>query len=186
MQGCCCLLYQVRQATEHLIKILTDVLTVFVESYWGNAISFGPRSCYSEGKRFVEALAYAFRLQHGVEIRIAQIFNVYVPDMLLSDDRVVPKFITTAIAGRPIEVTGGGRTSRYFQFASDCIPGLLGLMNSPCEGPVNIGSDRETSVGELAKIIRYFVARKTGDAPVPIKFTDKRKDDPFGDNLTSP
>lgn len=126
-----------------------------------------------------EALAYAYRLQHGVEVRIARIFNVYGPGMLPSDGRVVSNFIMAAITGRAIEITGDGRASRCFQFATDCILGLVALMGSSYQNPVNIGCDRETSVGELADIVRSLVARKTGKVPVPVKFIDKREDDPF-------
>ena len=149
------------------------------ESYWGNANSFGPRSCYDEGKRVAEALAYAFRLQYKIDVRIARIFNAYGPGLLPSDGRVVSNFISAAIAGRAIEITGDGSASRCFQFASDCVAGLFTLMNSSYESPVNIGCDRETSVGELAQIIRSLVAKKTGQIAVPVKFTPKREDDPF-------
>ena len=149
------------------------------ESYWGNTNSFGPRSCYDEGKRVAEALAYAYRLQYGVEVRVARIFNVYGPGLLPNDGRVVSNFITAAIAGRSIEITGDGRASRCFQFVSDCVAGLCALMDSSYQSPVNIGCDRETTVGELAEVIRDLVARKTGRNAVPVKSTEKREDDPF-------
>ena len=149
------------------------------ESYWGNANSFEPRSCYDEGKRVAEALAYAFRLEHGVDVRIARIFNAYGPGLLPKDGRVVSNFINAAIAGRAIEITGDGTASRCFQFASDSVSGLCALMNSAYEGPVNIGCDQETSIGKLAEIVSNLVAKKTGCSTVPVKLTDKREDDPF-------
>jgi UDP-glucuronate decarboxylase len=142
--------------------------------------SFGPRSCYDEGKRVAEALAYAYRLQHEVDIRIARIFNAYGPGMLPDDGRVVPNFIIAALAGREIEITGDGNASRCFQFVTDCTQGLIALMNSPCESPVNIGSDHETSIKDLAETISDIVARKTKQTTgVPLKFTAQKEDDPF-------
>jgi len=141
---------------------------------------FGPRFCHDEGKRVAEALAYAYRLQHKIDIRIARIFNAYGPGMLPYDDRPVPNFITAALAGREIEITGDGNASR-FQFVTDCTQGLITLMNSSCESPVNIGSDHGTSIKDLAKTIRDIVAQKTKQTTVVLlKFTAQREDDPFG------
>ncbi|KAK2750156.1 UDP-glucuronic acid decarboxylase 1 [Myotisia sp. PD_48] len=149
------------------------------ETYWGNVNSFGPRSCYDEGKRVAEALAYAYRKQHGVEIRIARIFNAYGPGIRPDDGRVVPNFVTAAITGRDIEIAGDGTASRCFQYVSDCVEGLNVLMNSSCESPVNIGCEDETSIGQLAEIIRDLVSRKLGRQTVKVKLTGKREDDPF-------
>jgi UDP-glucuronate decarboxylase len=152
------------------------------ESYWGNANSFGPRSCYDEGKRVAEALAYAYRLQYGTDVCIARIFNAYGPGLLPNDGRVVSNFIAAAIEGNDILVTGDGKSSRCFQFVTDCVSGLNMLMNSPFEGPVNVGSDHETSIGELAILIKDLVASKTGRTAVSIKMLPAVEDDPFREN----
>ncbi|MCJ1474648.1 UDP-glucuronic acid decarboxylase 1 [Lambiella insularis] len=149
------------------------------ESYWGNVNSFGPRSCYDEGKRVAEALAYAYRLQFGTEVRIARIFNAYGPGLLPNDGRVVSNFIAAALAGEDIVVTGDGKSSRCFQFVTDCVRGLNLLMNSSFEGPVNIGSDHETSIGELATLVKDLVASKTGQPAVGVTYLPAKQDDPF-------
>lgn len=151
------------------------------ERYWGNVNSFGPRSCYDEGKRVAEALAYAYRLEFQVDLRIARIFNAYGPRMRPDDGRVVSNFIVACLAEKDIEITGDGKSSRCFQYATDCVTGLATLMNSAYdEGPVNIGGENETTVGELAVKIRDLVARKTGQTTgSSIKFRPAKQDDPF-------
>jgi UDP-glucuronate decarboxylase len=149
------------------------------ETYWGNVNSFGPRSCYDEGKRSLEALAYAFQTSHNVEVRIARIFNAYGPHMQLDDGRAVPNFIAAAMEGTPLTIYGDGSATRCFQHASDCVRGLEALMNSNHKGPVNIGSDREVPVGDIARMITKVVATRMGQAkPTPVNFEPKRQDDP--------
>lgn len=149
------------------------------ETYWGNVNSFGPRSCYDEGKRSLEALAYAFQTSHNVEVRIARIFNAYGSHMQLDDGRAVPNFIAAAMEGTPLTIYGDGSATRCFQHASDCVRGLEALMNSNHKGPVNIGSDREVPVGDIARMITKVVATRMGQAkPTPVNFEPKRQDDP--------
>lgn len=149
------------------------------ETYWGNVNSFGPRSCYDEGKRVAEALAYGYRLQRGADVRIARIFNAYGPGIHPADGRVVPNFIAAALAGKPISITGDGTASRCFQYGADCVAGLHKLMESSVLSPVNIGREEETTIGEIANIINEIVARKTGRPRVPINFLPKPDDDPY-------
>lgn len=148
------------------------------EKYWGNVNSFGPRSCYDEGKRVAEALAFGYKLKHNLEIRIARIFNAYGPHMQKNDGRAVPNFITAAIEGRPMIIYGDGNSTRCFQYVLDCVGGLVALMNSDYDKPVNIGSDLETKVQEIAEMIAKVVAEKTGQEMVPIKHLPARQDDP--------
>lgn len=163
-----------------LLEIYGDALVATQsETYFGNVNSFGPRSCYDEGKRVAEALAYSYRSQHNIEIRIARIFNAYGPWMEINDGRAVPNFIAAAMEGRPISIYGDGTASRCFQFATDCVRGLVALMDSDYRSPVNIGSDREFPVGEVAYMIARVVAAKIGrDMVVPIHLLPKRQDDP--------
>ncbi|KAI1194942.1 UDP-glucuronic acid decarboxylase 1 [Nemania serpens] len=149
------------------------------ETYHGNTNPFGPRSCYDEGKRVAEALAYGYRKQSNVDIRIARIFNAYGPGLRPNDGRVVPNFVMAALNGEPIVITGDGTASRCFQYATDCVTGLMALMESNYLKPVNIGRVDETTVGELAKTISDIVAKKTGKPAVGVVLTDKREDDPF-------
>ncbi|KAL6229773.1 hypothetical protein BDW75DRAFT_249267 [Aspergillus navahoensis] len=148
------------------------------ENYWGNVNSFGPRSCYDEGKRISEALAYAYKTKHCLEIRIARIFNTYGPHMRRDDGRAVPNFITAAIDGRPMVVYGDGNATRCFQYVSDCVAGLVRLMQSDYDLPVNIGSNSEIRVREFAEMVAQAVAAKTGTVPVPINYLPARQDDP--------
>ncbi|KAJ5094656.1 Nucleoside-diphosphate-sugar epimerase [Penicillium angulare] len=149
------------------------------ESYYGNVNPFGPRSCYDEGKRVAEAMAYAFRLENNLDIRIGRIFNAYVPGMLPSDGRVVPNFISAAIGQKDMQIAGDGNARRCFQYVGDCVLGLYTLMQSSCLSPVNIGCDDEISIANLAQLINDIVSRKTASAPVDVLFTEKSDDDPF-------
>lgn len=150
------------------------------ESYRGNVNCFGPRSCYDEGKRVAESLAYGYQYSHGLEVRVARIFNAYGPHMTVNDGRAVPNFISAAIEGSRIVIYGDGSATRCFQFATDCVSGLRLLMESDVTEPVNIGSDNEMPVGQMAGIVADLVARKLGKAKrVPIVFLPKRTDDPM-------
>ncbi|OQE47558.1 hypothetical protein PENCOP_c001G05254 [Penicillium coprophilum] len=149
------------------------------ESYWGNVNSFGPRACYDEGKRVAEALCYAYREQHNVDIRIARIFNTYGPRMRASDGRVVASFITSALAGEDLTINGDGTATRSFQYVTDCTHGLYSLMQSDySKGPVNIGNDGEVTIQELAENVIGLVSRMTGRPPVSVAYLPALVDDP--------
>lgn len=149
------------------------------ESFWGNVNCFGPRSCYDEGKRIAESLAFGYQNRHGVEVRIARIFNSYGPHMRIDDGRAVPNFIVAALESKAIIVHGDGTATRCFQFATDCVRGMVALMNSEYSRPVNIGSNIEVPVGVVAQIIAAMVAQRLGQStPVPIEYLPKREDDP--------
>ncbi|KAI0197928.1 hypothetical protein F4808DRAFT_437581 [Astrocystis sublimbata] len=150
------------------------------EDYWGNTNSFGPRSCYDEGKRITEALAYSYQKRHNLEVRVARIFNAYGPRMQARDGRAVPNFITAAIQGQPLTIYGDGSATRSFQFVSDCVLGLVQLMQSDYPKPVNIGSDQETRIDEIASRIKTLVADKMGVVSTsPINLVPARIDDPY-------
>ncbi|KAJ5692144.1 UDP-glucuronic acid decarboxylase 1 [Penicillium macrosclerotiorum] len=150
------------------------------ETYWGNVNPHGPRSCYDEGKRVAESLCYAFREQFDVEVRIARIFNTYGPRMGAGDGRVVSNFVSSALTGQSIRVTGDGSTTRSFQFVSDCVNGLHLLMNSTYNaGPVNIGNDTESSIQTLAETVVKLVAQMTHKPEVAITFHPSPADDPL-------
>jgi UDP-glucuronate decarboxylase len=128
----------------------------------------------------MEALGYAYQAEHGLEVRIARIFNAYGPHMEPEDGRAVPNFIMAALKREPITIFGDGHATRCFQYANDCVRGLEALMNSNYHGPVNIGSDLEMEISEIADIISRVVATKTGQKdPVPVNLLPKREDDPI-------
>jgi len=127
------------------------------ESYWGNVNPVGPRGVYDEAKRFAEALTMAYQQYHGVETRIARIFNTYGPRMRLLDGRAIPAFMTQALLGRPLSLFGSGKQTRSFCYIDDLVEGLVRLLKSDYGQPVNIGNPNEFTVEELALQIRQLV-----------------------------
>ncbi len=123
------------------------------EDYWGNVNPVGPRGVYDEAKRFAEALTFAYRRFHGMNTKIARIFNTYGPRMRADDGRVVPAFISQALSGRDLTVFGDGSQTRSFCFVSDTVDGLVRLMMSDFEGPVNIGNPDEMTIREFADFV---------------------------------
>src|SRR5512133_2930516 len=120
------------------------------ESYWGNVIPVGPRAVYDEAKRFAEAITMAYRRYECVDTRIARIFNTYGPRMRLDDGRVVPTFVAQALAGKAISMFGDGAQTRSFCYVDDTVEGLLRLLNSKYQEPVNIRTPREMTMLEFA------------------------------------
>jgi len=132
-----------------------------VESYAGNVDPIGPRGVYDEAKRYAEALVMAYHRFHGLETRIVRIFNTYGPRMRLDDGRVVPNFIGQALRSEPLTVYGDGSQTRCFQYVDDLVEGVYRLFNSDFSDPVNIGTRREISMVEFAKIVNE-VANNAG------------------------
>ncbi|MSU21014.1 MAG: SDR family oxidoreductase [Pedosphaera sp.] len=143
------------------------------EDYWGNVNPIGPRGCYDEAKRFAEALAMAYHREHELETRIVRIFNTYGPRMRLNDGRVVPAFVSQALANKPLTVFGDGSQTRSFCYCSDLIDGIYRLMMSSFSEPVNIGNPRELTMTEFAR----EVIRATGSRS-RIVFKPLPQDDP--------
>lgn len=127
------------------------------ETYWGHVNPIGPRACYDEGKRVAEALSYAYEKQEKIQVRVARIFNTFGPRMHINDGRVVSNFILQALQNEPITIYGSGKQTRSFQYVSDLVDGLVGLMNSNYSLPVNIGNPDEYSIKEFATIIKKAV-----------------------------
>ncbi len=123
------------------------------EDYWGNVNPIGPRGVYDEAKRFAEALTMAYHRYHGVDTRIARIFNTYGPRMRLNDGRVVPNFIHQALTHKPLTVYGDGSQTRSFCYVADLVRGLYGLLMSGEHQPVNIGNPTEMSILEFAHTV---------------------------------
>jgi UDP-glucuronate decarboxylase len=125
------------------------------EDYWGHVNPIGLRSCYDEGKRCAETLFFDYHRQHGLEIKVARIFNTYGPRMHPHDGRVVSNFIMQALANEDITIYGDGSQTRSFCYVDDLVEGLLRLMNSEPEttGPINLGNPVEFSIRELAETV---------------------------------
>jgi dTDP-glucose 4,6-dehydratase len=127
------------------------------ESYWGNVNPIGLRGVYDEAKRFAEALVMAYHRYHGIDTRIARIFNTYGPRMRPHDGRVVSNFIVQALRGEPLTVFGKGDQTRSFCYVDDEIDGLVKLLLAPdtedVHTPVNIGNPHELTVLEIAQKI---------------------------------
>jgi UDP-glucuronate decarboxylase len=145
------------------------------ESYWGRVNPTGIRSCYDEGKRCAETLFFDYHRQHGLDIKVARIFNTYGPRMHPNDGRVVSNFIVQALRGQPLTVYGDGSQTRSFCYVDDLVDGMVRLMETPrgFTGPVNLGNPAEVSILELAeRIIRLVKGRSR------IRFRPLPQDDP--------
>lgn len=143
------------------------------ETYWGHVNPIGPRSVYDEAKRYAEALVMAHHREGLTDVGIARVFNSYGPRMRPDDGRMIPTFMTQALSGRPITVTGDGHQTRSICFVDDTVEGLLRLAESEECGPVNIGSQEEVSVLTLARFIRDFSGSGS-----EVVFVDRPQDDP--------
>ncbi len=124
------------------------------EDYWGNVNPIGPRGVYDEAKRFSEAMTMAYHRFHGVETRIARIFNTYGPRMRLNDGRALPAFVSQALKGEDITVFGDGSQTRSFCFVDDLVEGIFRLLMSDETNPVNIGNPEEITIKEFAEEIQ--------------------------------
>src|SRR3989475_328529 len=143
------------------------------ESYWGNVNPIGPRGVYDEAKRFAEALTVAYRNTHGVNAKIARLFNTYGPRMRLNDGRAIPAFMTQSLAGKAVTVFGDGSQTRSFCYIDDMVEGIYRLLISSHPGPMNLGTPDELSLLEMAR----QVIRQTGSKS-RIVFRPLPTDDP--------
>jgi len=147
------------------------------EAYWGNVNPIGVRSCYDEGKRCAETLFFDYHRQHGVEIKVARIFNTYGPRMHPSDGRVVSNFIVQALRNEPITLYGHGEQTRSFCYVDDLIEGLIALMDTPADftGPVNLGNPTEFTILELAKLILQLTDARSDLVYLPLPQDDPQQ-----------
>ena len=148
------------------------------EDYQGNVNCHGIRSCYDEGKRMAESLCFDYARTHGVEIRVARIFNTYGPRMSPNDGRVVTNLISQALAGLPLTIYGDGSQTRSFCYVDDLVRGLILLMNSDSQGPVNLGNPSELTVLELADIIRSQLSPHASITHLPLPADDPHRRKP--------
>ncbi|MBN3941150.1 MAG: UDP-glucuronic acid decarboxylase family protein [Nostoc sp.] len=143
------------------------------EEYRGSVNPIGIRSCYDEGKRIAETLAFDYYRQNKVDIRVVRIFNTYGPRMLENDGRVVSNFIVQALRGNPLTVYGDGSQTRSFCYVSDLVEGFIRLMNSDYIGPVNLGNPGEYTILQLAQTVQNMI-----NPDAQIKFEALPSDDP--------
>jgi dTDP-glucose 4,6-dehydratase len=123
------------------------------ETYWGNVNPVGPRGVYDEAKRFAEAMTVAYRRFHHVDTKIVRIFNTYGPRMRVNDGRAVPAFMSQALRNEEVTVFGDGRQTRSFCYVSDLVSGIIKLMDSDVNDPVNIGNPQELTIEQIARKI---------------------------------
>lgn len=123
-----------------------------VETYRGRVNSYGPRSCYDEGKRAAEALCYDYLNKHGVDARLVRIFNTYGPHMDPNDGRVISNFICQALRGERLTIYGDGQQTRSFCYVDDLIDGIvaMGALGQNPGGPINLGNPNEFTIMQLA------------------------------------
>jgi UDP-glucuronate decarboxylase len=144
------------------------------EDYWGNVNPNGPRSCYDEGKRFAESLIVNYSNQFGMDNRIFRIFNTYGPRMRKNDGRVIPNFISQALANEPITIYGNGSQTRSFCYIDDLVDGIMAIAKAEkFSGPMNLGNPKEYTILELAKIVIELTSSKS-----TLINKDLPKDDP--------
>jgi dTDP-glucose 4,6-dehydratase len=123
------------------------------ETYWGNVNPIGPRGVYDEAKRFAEAMTVAYHRYHGVDAKIVRIFNTYGPRMRVRDGRAVPNFIGQALKGEDVTVYGDGSQTRSLCYVSDLVDGVIRLMLSNANEPINIGNPHELTIEQIARTI---------------------------------
>ena len=149
------------------------------ETYWGNVNPIGPRGVYDEAKRFGEAITLAYHRYHGVDTKIVRIFNTYGPRMRLRDGRAVPAFMSQALQNEDLTVFGDGTQTRSFCYVSDLVEGILRLLESKTNDPVNIGNPHEITIEQIARtIIRLVGATSTiVYRPLPVDDPKQRRPD---------
>jgi dTDP-glucose 4,6-dehydratase len=148
------------------------------ETYWGNVNPIGPRGVYDEAKRFAEAIALAYHRYHGLNTKIVRIFNTYGPRMRLRDGRAVPAFMSQALRGEDVTVFGDGTQTRSFCYVTDLVDGILRLMESDLNDPVNIGNPHELTIDEIARLIISLTGSTSRIVHRPLPVDDPRQRQP--------
>jgi dTDP-glucose 4,6-dehydratase len=144
------------------------------ESYWGHVNPIGPRGVYDEAKRFAEAITVAYHRFHGLDTKIVRIFNTYGPRMRVNDGRAVPAFISQALRNEDVTVFGEGTQTRSFTYITDLVDGIIRLMLSDVNDPVNIGNPREMTIEEIARTIIRMTGSKSRIVYKPLPTDDPK------------
>jgi len=148
------------------------------EGYWGNVNPIGVRGCYDESKRFAEAITMAYHRIHKIDTKIVRIFNTYGEKMRINDGRVVPNFINQALRGNPLTVYGKGLQTRSFCYISDLVEGILRLVDSQYNYPVNIGNPNEFTMLGLARIVIRLTGSESKIVYQPLPHDDPKQRQP--------
>ena len=148
------------------------------ETYWGNVNPVGPRGVYDEAKRFAEAMTMAYHRYHGVDTKIVRIFNTYGPRMRVNDGRAVPAFMSQALRNEDVTVFGDGTQTRSFTYIADLVDGIVRLMLSNENDPVNIGNPREMTIKEIAETIIRMTRSKSRIVYKPLPTDDPKQRKP--------
>jgi dTDP-glucose 4,6-dehydratase len=144
------------------------------EDYWGNVNPVGPRGVYDEAKRFSEAMTMAYHRVHRVETRIVRIFNTYGPRMRIQDGRAIPAFLSQALRNEDVTVFGDGSQTRSLCYISDLVDGILRLMASDVDEPVNVGNPHEMTIRQLAERIIALTGSRSRIVLRPLPVDDPR------------
>jgi dTDP-glucose 4,6-dehydratase len=144
------------------------------ETYWGNVNPIGPRGVYDEAKRFAEAMTVAYHRFHKLDAKIVRIFNTYGPRMRVNDGRAVPAFISQALRNEDVTVFGDGTQTRSFTYISDLVEGIIRLMLSNVNEPVNVGNPREMTIEEIARTIIRMTGAKSKVVYRPLPTDDPK------------
>src|SRR5690349_10549833 len=145
------------------------------ESYWGNVNPVGPRGVYDEAKRFAEAITMAYHRYHGVDAKIVRIFNTYGPRMRVKDGRAVPAFMSQALRNEDVTVFGDGTQTRSFCYVDDLVEGIIKLMDSKLNDPVNIGNPQEMTIKQIAETIIRMTGSKSRIIYKPLPTDDPKQ-----------
>jgi dTDP-glucose 4,6-dehydratase len=145
------------------------------ETYWGNVNPVGPRGVYDEAKRFAEAMTMAYHRYHGVDTKIVRIFNTYGPRMRLNDGRAVPAFMSQVLRNEDVTVFGDGSQTRSFTYITDLVDGILRLMRSKENDPVNIGNPAEMTIKQIAETIIRMTGSKSRIVYRPLPTDDPKQ-----------
>ncbi|HTJ27010.1 MAG TPA: NAD-dependent epimerase/dehydratase family protein [Candidatus Limnocylindria bacterium] len=147
------------------------------ESYFGNVNPVGPRACYDEGKRFGEAAMSVAIRERGLDGRIVRIFNCYGPRMDIGDGRLIPSFLGAVQRGEPLPIHGNGRQTRSMTYVDDLVDGLRVVMNTKFSTvqPVNLGSEEENSVNEIAEAVEQMLGTPLARVELPARPEDPQR-----------
>ncbi|MSO35655.1 MAG: SDR family oxidoreductase [Acidobacteria bacterium] len=144
------------------------------ETYWGNVNPIGPRGVYDEAKRFAEAMTVAYRRFHNLDTKIVRIFNTYGPRMRIRDGRAVPAFMSQALLNQDVTVFGDGTQTRSFCYISDLVDGIIRLMHSKENDPINIGNPQEMTIEQIARQIIAMTGSKSQIIYKPLPTDDPK------------
>jgi dTDP-glucose 4,6-dehydratase len=144
------------------------------ETYWGNVNPIGPRGVYDEAKRFAEAITVAYRRSHKVDTKIVRIFNTYGPRMRVRDGRAVPAFMSQALLNEDVTVFGDGTQTRSFCYVTDLVDGIIRLMLSKENDPINIGNPQELTIEQIARRIIEMTGSKSRIVYEPLPTDDPK------------